>query len=99
MHHRSFPRIILGLRKGEEIPTWVTHVLEIQGGIVSSREHDALRLPQRFVNRKPSSLLRALTSDDRKPVVDIKNINVSYGDRSVSVLHPNLIETYIPGRF
>ena len=87
LHHRSFPRIILGFRKGEEIPTWVTHVLEIQGCTALSRVNDVPHTPQRFVNRKPR-LYRAPTRDDKKSVADLKGINVSYGDRSVSTFYP-----------
>ena len=77
--------MILGLRKGEEIPTWVTHVLDVQGGTAFSRKNTSLK--QRVgIWKTRSRLSHTFSKDDKNLVVDLKNVNVSYGDRSVSAL-------------
>lgn len=91
-HLRSSPRILLGLRKGEEVPTWVTHVLEIQGDTGFSRKNPPL-LPPRLVDRKIlPSLSRSLPRDDRNLVIDLQNVNVSYDNRSVRVFSSDPLE-------
>ncbi|KAH9485831.1 putative ABC transporter ATP-binding protein [Psilocybe cubensis] len=86
LHMNRSPRIIVGVRKGEDIPPWITHILEIDGSSATAREASAVShtfntrtfTPAQTVNNsghltvKPTSLL-----------VDMQGVNVAYGDRKV----------------
>ncbi|KDR69798.1 hypothetical protein GALMADRAFT_145195 [Galerina marginata CBS 339.88] len=87
LHQDRSPRIIIGLRKGEEIPSWITHILEIDRGTAKAREtsqsahgHPHIPVPASGVH---ASELTQLTRSGEHLLVDMKNVNVAYGDRKV----------------
>ena len=88
LHHARSPRIILGLRQGEQVPDWVTHILEVQDGTASARHvlnpsnvsHSTVNL----IEEKP--LPAPVLPSKHKVgdlVVDMKDVNVTYGTRKV----------------
>ena len=84
LHLARAPRVIIGLRKGEEIPHWITHVLEIEKGAAIDREvvsSDHLPHQGIFGESKSSS------SHGRELLADMKNVNVTYGERKVRPSH------------
>ena len=89
LHLARSPRIILGLRKGEEVPTWVTHILDVRDGTASTRRlFDSSSFSQSTMNVPIEAKLP--TTPDIPPkckvgsvVVDMKDVNVTYGSRKV----------------
>ncbi|KAF8802603.1 P-loop containing nucleoside triphosphate hydrolase protein [Phlegmacium glaucopus] len=88
LHLARSPRIILGLRNGEEVPAWITHVLDVRDGTASARH---------LLDSSGLSHLTMDTAEEAKPpampappkyeignvVVDLKDVNVTYGTRKV----------------
>ncbi|PPQ85672.1 hypothetical protein CVT25_002139, partial [Psilocybe cyanescens] len=86
LHIQCAPRIIIGLRKGEEIPSWITHLLDIDGRSARTRAaSDAVSHPSAAPNitTKPVSKADALTGKSASLLVDMKGVNITYGDRKV----------------
>lgn len=90
LHHDRSPRIILGLRKGEDIPSWITHVLEINGRAAMPRS----------VTQAAGLTFKSLREEPRKDIerkvgkllVDMQDVNVTYGDRKVIPLTYNWLK-------
>ena len=89
LHLARSPRIILGLRKGEEVPVWVTHILDVRDGTASTRHlFNSSSLSQSTMNVPMEAKLP--TTPDIPPkckvgsvVVDMKDVDVTYGSRKV----------------
>lgn len=80
--------MIIGLRKGEEIPHWITHVLEIEGGSATARTvSPADRAAHLSSPASPKAAPTTSKAAVRDLVVDMKDVNVSYGNRKVGVIH------------
>ena len=85
LHLYRSPRIILGLRQGEEVPDWVTHILNVENGTasVSSKKDFDSRIE--FIKEKLR--IPPLLTQEHKVgdvVVDMKDVNVTYGTREVN---------------
>lgn len=84
LHRSSAPRILLGLRRGEVIPDWITHVLEVQGVTSSKRLNSPLVQSRHRIERKRDiHPLPESFSKSGELVADLRGVNVSYGDRRV----------------
>lgn len=86
LHLEGSPRIIIGLRKGEDVPPWITHILEIEGGTTRTKTSAASH--QHFENApEKGGQPLALSSNNLNSqlLVDLQNVNVSYGDRKVGI--------------
>jgi len=90
LHLARSPRIILGLRKGEEVPAWVTHILDVRDGTASTRHlFDSSSFSQStttdVTERAKSSTAPVLPPKYKVGgiVVDMKDVNVTYGTRKV----------------
>lgn len=88
LHFARSPRIILGLRQGEEVPDWVTHVLDIRDGTAFTRH------PSNFSHSREEGAKLPTTTPVLSPkhevggvVVDMKDVNVTYGTRKVNYLY------------
>lgn len=91
LHLARSPRIILGLRQGEQVPDWVTHILDVRDGTASARH---------VLNSSDFSHLRVNVIEEKLPptpvlppkhkvgdvVVDMKDVNITYGTRKVNHL-------------
>ena len=87
LHGRRAPRIIIGMRAQEELPGWVTHVLNISEGGVTTMTRERWRGPaevlpksQRVEEKDGRDEERAV----RELIVDLKGVGVKYGNRTVS---------------
>ncbi|KAF8901898.1 P-loop containing nucleoside triphosphate hydrolase protein [Gymnopilus junonius] len=86
LHSEKSPRIIIGLRKGEEVPSWITHVLEIEGGTARTWEASEFspQLPWRLKFEIESSTPPPTQRQSEGALlVDMRDVNVAYGDRKV----------------
>jgi len=86
LHLEGSPRIIIGLRKGEDVPPWITHILEIEGGTArtktSTGSHQHFEKPP----EKGGQPLTLSSNDlNGQLLVDMQNVNVSYGNRKVGL--------------
>ncbi|KAF9045131.1 P-loop containing nucleoside triphosphate hydrolase protein [Panaeolus papilionaceus] len=82
LHTKRCPRIIMGVRHGEDIPAWITHVLEIAGGranIQSPSHMPAIPQKRHTDYIKPV----AATPQGNRLLIDLQHGNVSYGDRKI----------------
>ncbi|KAJ8516927.1 hypothetical protein ONZ45_g5813 [Pleurotus djamor] len=85
LHTTRTPRIILGLREQDSIPDWITHIAHVSGSRVHAgtrREIEPLlgsseRVGEQRVVKHTSG------SETGEILVDMKNVNVQYGKRSV----------------
>jgi hypothetical protein len=84
LHLARSPRIILGLRQGEQVPDWVTHILNVRDGIpfVSSNFSDLRKkVIKKNLHITPVPPRKHSVGD---VVVDMKDVNVTYGTRKVT---------------
>ena len=86
LHLEGSPRIIIGLRKGESVPPWITHVMEIEGGTASTKRLSSATFRQHFeTSSEKVDQLSALPSNNGRLLVDMRNVNVSYSNRKVGL--------------
>ncbi|KAF8959254.1 P-loop containing nucleoside triphosphate hydrolase protein [Flammula alnicola] len=89
LHLERSPRIIVGLRKGEEVPAWITHVLEIEGRTASTRkvlQSNPIFHPAHGIQIDGSTAgqkSEASSVEKKSLLVDMKDVNVAYGNRKV----------------
>ena len=90
LHRSRVPRIIIGMRAQEELPGWVTHVLNVSEGGVTPMTRERWRgsagvLPktQRAEQKDARDEERAVQGE---LIVDLKGVGVKYGNRTVSKL-------------
>ena len=88
LHLARSPRIILGLRQGEQVPDWVTHILNVQDGTASASPFVSSN-----ISESRMEVIRNLLMMSPDPfrihkvgdvVVDMKDVNVTYGTRKVT---------------
>ncbi|PPQ96386.1 hypothetical protein CVT26_004988 [Gymnopilus dilepis] len=92
LHEARSPRIMIGLRKGEDVPAWITHVLEVEGAQAVARTVKEVRSMLAAVpvtqkvesssdkTEEPSS---TTTTGEGALLVDMRDVNVAYGARKV----------------
>ncbi|PPQ65555.1 hypothetical protein CVT24_010818 [Panaeolus cyanescens] len=84
LHSKSCPRIIIGLRHGEEVPSWITHILEVAGGHAKIQSPSFMPVHTITPPKNTGSASKTGPSLQRhKLLIDLKNVNVSYGDRKI----------------
>ncbi|KAF8161590.1 P-loop containing nucleoside triphosphate hydrolase protein [Crassisporium funariophilum] len=81
LHLSRSPRIILGLRKGEEVPSWITNVLEIQDGTAVARKSS--NASPWLIKTTEMSAASPRKVDEGSVLVDMKDVNVVYGTRKI----------------
>ncbi|OAX36371.1 P-loop containing nucleoside triphosphate hydrolase protein, partial [Rhizopogon vinicolor AM-OR11-026] len=91
LHETRRPRIIMGLRMQDPVPAWISHVALVKGGTVMAgakdkiltmhADHHAGESEHTTASSTQSYLQPGL--DHGKPVVGMKNVNVSYDTRKV----------------
>lgn len=76
---------MLGLRKGEKIPAWITHVLDVEGDTAVTKKNDSSFPSTDLVNKNQyiCSSSRRNQLESGQLIADLKNVNVSYGERKV----------------
>jgi len=94
LHETRKPRIIMGLRMQDPLPDWISHVALVRGGtvitgtkdeIISKHADHPAREAEHTVNTTGSYLQLGL--DHGKPVVGMRNVNVSYDTRKAVTLY------------
>lgn len=91
LHESRSPRIIMGLRMQDPVPDWISHIALVTGETILTgvkdeimskhAEHHAKEAENRTASTTQSYLQPGL--DHGKPVVDMRDVNVSYGPRKV----------------
>jgi ATPase subunit of ABC transporter with duplicated ATPase domains len=82
LHATQNPLVILGLREKDPVPDWISHVAVVGDGSVRvGRKEDMVQPEKAYPVAVPSS--RPPPSTDGKILVEMKNVNVVYGDRHV----------------
>lgn len=84
LHSTRAPRIIIGLRTQDPIPDWITHVAFVQGGSVIAGPKDTILTAVKNHNKIPTDKAPTATAPRGKLLVEMKNVNVKYGPRTVS---------------
>ncbi|KAH0588592.1 hypothetical protein J132_08977 [Termitomyces sp. J132] len=82
LHAAKTPRVILGLRTHDPIPEWITHVAFVHGSkVVTGPKDDVVpKITHVDVDRPVVQMAR---SGQDKLLVDMQNVSVKYGPRSV----------------
>jgi hypothetical protein len=83
LHLARSPRIILGLRQGEQVPDWVTHILDVRDGTAFTIPFFTSHFPdfsKKVIKKLPDRPRKHEVGD---VVVDMKDISVTYGTRKV----------------
>lgn len=90
LHAARSPRVMMGLRAQDPVPDWISHVAVIKDGHVTAGPKDDVLHSNNWL-KKPSTeepeRAYGHTSDripNRKVLVDMKNVTVSYHGRKVS---------------
>ena len=95
LHLARSPRIILGLRQGEQVPDWVTHILDVRDGTASTRPSSNFsHLTMKFNEEKPP--ITSVPPPKHKighVVAYLEDVNVTYGTRKV--LTNSLIDLFL----
>ncbi|EDR07846.1 uncharacterized protein LACBIDRAFT_298087 [Laccaria bicolor S238N-H82] len=86
LHASRSPRIIIGMRAQEELPGWVTHVLDVGEGGVIPMTRERWRGLQRTQRAEEKGKEGRDESKERveegELVVDLKGVGVKYGNRT-----------------
>lgn len=107
LHETCKPRIIMGLRMQDPVPDWISHVALVRDGTVMAGDKDNIlsehaghhaREHEPTTENTTQSYLQ-LGLDQGKPVVGMKNVNVSYDTRkaTISTLIKLIVLTQCPG--
>ncbi|KAG6847861.1 hypothetical protein H0H93_005463 [Arthromyces matolae] len=83
LHAAKAPRVILGLRTQDPIPDWITHVAFVNGSKVVTGPKVEVAPQITHVDVKQDQPLVFQHSNPGKLVVDLQNVNVKYGPRTV----------------
>ncbi len=91
LHSARRPRIILGLRTQDALPEWITHVALVDSGrIHTGTKGDIERLVRESSNLSEQSRVysvpKVATDNGGEVLVDMNNVSVNYGDRTVRLL-------------
>ena len=93
LHAHNSPHIILGMRPQDPIPDWTSHLALIykDGTVHAGKKEEVLSAASGTLhhgwNASPQVSGTAV-DDSSAPVIDLAGVNVTYGDRRVS-LHPH----------
>ncbi|KAJ7624902.1 P-loop containing nucleoside triphosphate hydrolase protein [Roridomyces roridus] len=85
LHSANDPHIILGLRMHDPVPQWITHLVIVNEGIVKTGPKDSLREYQARINEQAKAARdeQLVLRQQGKPLVELKNVSVTYGPRKV----------------
>lgn len=90
LHEARRPRIIIGLRTQDPVPDWITHLALVSEGRVLTGTKEEILGTQELHKAKlegagpvTSAASVKRTQDEGKPVVVMRNVTVSYGERKV----------------
>ncbi|KAF9533359.1 P-loop containing nucleoside triphosphate hydrolase protein [Crepidotus variabilis] len=85
LHENASLRIIVGLRHGEEVPSWVSHILEVKDGRAFTTERSGLRQPFIAANNVVNFGVTPNNQQNEtgNSVVELKNVSVAYGSRQI----------------
>lgn len=93
LHEAHHPRIIIGLRMQDPVPDWITHLALVSDGKILTGTKEEILEKQRLLKveedatiSKTSSTSAKQIENNGKPVVVLRNVNVSYGERKVKAL-------------
>ncbi len=75
-------RVLLITRPGD-VPDWVTHVLELDQRAVHFHGTRAAFLARQPTELEPTASPSAPPASTAEPVIEMRNINVAYGDRRI----------------
>jgi hypothetical protein len=88
LHAARNPRVIIGLRTQDPVPDWITHVAFVRGGkaITGPKEEVLSTVTHDDMEKSKASTGKAFvaTAPQGKLLVEMKNVNVKYGPRTVS---------------
>lgn len=86
LHAAKAPRVILGLRTQDPIPEWITHVAFVDGSnVVAGPKDDVVPKITHVGIVEDRSVVQTTPPTQGKTLVDMQNVNVKYGPRSVSL--------------
>ena len=97
LHHARHPRIIMGLRLQDPVPDWITHLALVSDGQVFTGPKVNILESQELRKSKedktpsvPSTVPTNRGENEGNPVVVLKNVGVTYGERKVVThrIHP-----------
>ena len=90
LHEARRPRIIIGLRTQDPIPDWITHLALVSDGKVFTGTKEEILEVQELYKAKEDRTTSPVSTgsikrveDEGKPVVVLRNVNVTYGERKV----------------
>ena len=90
LHEARRPRIIIGLRMQDPIPDWITHLALVSDGkVLTGTKEEILETQDLHTAKEDRATSMAWMSSAKradgegKPVVVLRNVNVSYGERKV----------------
>lgn len=90
LHVDRSPRVILGLRTQDPVPDWISHVAVVKDGhVTTGPKHDVLTgyastIGPRIEEQASARECSIAQVADRKVLVDMKNVTVSYHGRKAS---------------
>ena len=88
LHSTQDPRVIIGLRTQDPVPEWITHVAFVQGGKVITGPKEEVLFATKYADTEKSKTSTSkppvATASQGKLLVEMKNVNVRYGPRTVS---------------
>lgn len=91
LHEARRPRIIIGLRKQDPIPDWITHLALVSDGkVLTGTKGEILEIQELHTAKEHRATVAPANraEDEGKPIVVLRNVNVSYGERKVSRSRP-----------
>ncbi|KAJ7469326.1 P-loop containing nucleoside triphosphate hydrolase protein [Mycena galericulata] len=86
LHTACNPHIVIGLRVQDTVPDWTTHLAIVNDGEVKTGTKDSLAAYQAQINRAVAARDEQVTRGAQsagQPVVEMKNVSVTYGPRRV----------------
>ncbi|KAJ7073159.1 P-loop containing nucleoside triphosphate hydrolase protein [Mycena amicta] len=89
LHEANRPHVILGLRTQDSVPEWVTHLalVDDDGVIRVGTKHDMLPYKEQMAKSRAESAAMPVrsrrTPPPGEPVVEMRDVNVTYGPRRV----------------
>ncbi|KAJ7288796.1 P-loop containing nucleoside triphosphate hydrolase protein [Mycena rebaudengoi] len=89
LHRACDPHIILGLRMQDPVPEWITHIAIVRNGQVVAGPNDRMLQLRARINDSSGTpvdqgvILPTSGSAPLPPVVEMNNVTVAYGPRTV----------------
>lgn len=82
--------ILLLIKQTDEVPENVSHVMLLEDGVISSQGQRDQILSKKSPEQQPLELgnlpaasERAYTADRKQPLIDLRNVDVSYNDQAI----------------